>query len=354
MYTPVANNVLISGGAGYIGSHVAHVLRGRGFVPIILDSLVNGNAWAVRGPFCKSDICDTDIVRAIVREFRPAAALHFAAFIEVGESVENPGKYFLNNRDKAKAFFDTLASEGLRHVVFSSTAAVYGEPENASALTEDTPAHPVNPYGWSKLQAETYLRTLVGVTSVTLRYFNVAGAAPEAGLGEAHFPESHLIPRLVIPLIDLPAQVRAALGLASGFHIFGEDYPTRDGTAVRDYLHVLDLADAHVLALRYLLDGGQSAIFNLGMGTGSSVKEVIEAARKTLHRPDFVPLVDRRRAGDPAMLVASGERARRALGWQPANKLHAMIGSAAAWHRNEIYAQTILAKGQSPGTDRST
>lgn len=344
MYTPTANNVLISGGAGYIGSHVAHVLRSQGFTPIVLDNLVNGRAEAVRGPFRKCDICDTDAVRDLVREFRPVAALHFAAFIEVGESVENPAKYFVNNRDKAKSLFDTLASEGLRHIVFSSTAAVYGEPESAGPLAEDAPTLPVNPYGQSKLEAETYLRTVAGVTSATLRYFNVAGAAPEVELGEAHLPESHLIPRLVLPLIDLPVPLQTALGLTSGFRIFGDDYPTRDGTAVRDYLHVLDLAEAHVLALRYLLDGGRSDIFNLGTGTGSSVKEVVQAAREALDRPGFEPLVSPRRAGDPAMLVASGEKARTVLGWQPTNLLSSMIASAAAWHRSETYAQSILAR----------
>lgn len=344
MYAPIAGNILISGGAGYIGSHVAHALRSQGYNPIVLDSLISGHAWAVRGPFCRCDISDTAVVRALVQEFQPVAALHFAAFIEVGESVRNPSKYFLNNRDKAKAFFDNLAGEGLRHIVFSSTAAVYGEPQGAGPLTENAVTQPVNPYGWSKLEAETYLRTLNGVTSASLRYFNVAGAAPEVGLGEAHLPESHLIPRLVLPLIDLPAAVAAALDLTLGFRIYGEDYATPDGTAVRDYLHVLDLAEAHVLALRYLLDGGQSQIFNLGTGIGNSVKEVVQAARKVLNRPHFMPLISPRRPGDPAILVASGEKARAMLRWQPAKPLDAILASAASWHESETYKNAILAK----------
>ena len=203
------------------------------------------------------------------------AALHFAAFIEVGESVADPPKYFENNRDKAKLFFDALAAEGVNKIVFSSTAAVYGAGEGL--LTESHATAPVNPYGQSKLEAETYLRAMPRVTAMALRYFNVAGAAPEAGLGEAHFPESHVIPRIILPLIGAPEKLCDALGLGGGFKIYGGDYATRDGSAVRDYVHVLDLAEAHVAALRHLLAGGKSDVINLGSATGYSVKDIVAA-----------------------------------------------------------------------------
>lgn len=338
--------VLVSGGAGYIGSHVAHVLKGAGFVPVVLDSLVNGNLWAAdkSGPFRKGDIGDADFVAAACREFSPVAALHFAAFIEVGESVKNPQKYFANNRDKAKVFFNTIAECGVKHVVFSSTAAVYGEVTEPDPILETHATQPINPYGQSKLEAETYLRTISGVTSATLRYFNVAGGAPEVGLGEAHFPESHLITRLVLPLIGAPADVQDILGLAKGFKVFGTDYPTRDGTAVRDYIHVLDLADAHVRALNYLMAGGANNIFNLGSGQGFSVTEIVEAARTVLKRPDFVPGTVGRRAGDPATLIADSGKAEKILGWKKTLGVEAMIASAAAWHASPLYYDTVRKK----------
>ncbi|MDE2161785.1 MAG: UDP-glucose 4-epimerase GalE [Alphaproteobacteria bacterium] len=338
--------VLVSGGAGYIGSHAVHVLKTAGFTPVVIDSLVNGNLWATRGAsaFRKGDIGDAGFVRTVCDEFRPVAALHFAAFIEVGESVKAPEKYFTNNREKAKVFFDTLAGKGVRNVVFSSTAAVYGEVTESAPIREDRPTRPVNPYGQSKLDAETHLRSITGVNSVALRYFNVAGAEPDAGLGEAHFPETHLIPRIVLPLIDAPEAVQSALGLATGFKIFGTDYPTRDGTAVRDYIHVMDLADAHVRALRYLLEGGKTDVFNLGSGAGYSVKEIVEAARTTLKRSDFKPGVELRREGDPATLIADSTKARDILSWRPERGVEHMIDSAAAWHRSPTYTDTILKK----------
>ena len=343
---PDSGVVLVSGGAGYIGSHVSHVLKRAGFSPVIVDSLVNGYRWATRGAsaFRQGDIGDAEFIRAVCQEFRPMAAIHFAAFIEVGESVQNPEKYFTNNRDKAKIFFDTLAERGVKNIVFSSTAAVYGEVTDSVPIREDRPTRPINPYGQSKLDAETHLRSIENVKSVALRYFNVAGALPSAGLGEAHFPESHLIPRIVLPLIDAPQAVQEALGLAQGFKIFGTDYPTRDGTAVRDYIHVMDLADAHVRALRYLLAGGSTDIFNLGSGAGFSVKEIVDAARKTLERADFNPGVEPRRAGDPAFLIADSAKAKEVLGWVPQRGVESMIASAAAWHRSQTYANTIIDK----------
>jgi UDP-glucose-4-epimerase GalE len=340
------NTVLVSGGAGYIGSHVVYALRQRGFTPIVVDSLITGNQWATRHAvsFHQADISDAAAVRELCRAFRPAAALHFAAFIEVGESVSNPEKYFSNNRDKAKIFFDTLSEQKVDKIIFSSTAAVYGEPVGDGTITEDFPRLPINPYGQSKLEAEALLRAIPGTASVVLRYFNVAGAAAEAGLGEAHYPETHLIPRLVLSLLNVPDDIQRELGLGNAFRIFGEDHKTRDGSAVRDYLHVLDLAEAHVLALEYLLEGGASEILNLGTGRGYSVWEIVRAASQVLDRPDFTPLVGERREGDPASLVASGKKAGDILGWSPRRDISDMIRSAAAWHRSEAYIQAIRAK----------
>jgi UDP-glucose 4-epimerase len=342
---PNAGNILVSGGAGYIGSHVALTLKQAGFTPVVLDSLVKGNRWAGEksGPFRQGNIGDAAFVAAVCDEFKPIAALHFAAFIEVGESVAKPDMYFANNRDNAKIFFETIASKGVGNIVFSSTAAVYGEPEEVP-IRETTAQKPINPYGQSKLEAEEAMRVVPNVRSVALRYFNVAGAAPKAGLGETHYPETHVIPRIVLPLLDAPAVLLDALGLKTGFKLFGTDYPTRDGTAVRDYIHVLDLADAHVLALRYLIGGGTTNIFNLGSGDGFSVSEIVAATRKVLNRPDFAPGVAPRRAGDPATLIADSTKARSVLGWTPRRGIEEMIASAAAWHRTETYVNTILTK----------
>lgn len=342
---PDKGNILVSGGAGYIGSHVALTLRKAGFTPVVVDSLVKGNHWAGEksGPFRQGDIGDAAFISSVCDEFKPQAALHFAAFIEVGESVAKPDMYFANNRDKAKTFFETIAAKGVGKIVFSSTAAVYGEPEEVP-IKETTAQKPINPYGQSKLEAEQAMRAIPGVCSVALRYFNVAGAAPEAGLGETHYPETHVIPRIVLPLIDAPAELLDTLGLKAGFKLFGTDYPTRDGTAVRDYIHVLDLADAHVLALEYLLNGGETNIFNLGSGDGFSVNEIVEATRKALSRPDFAPGAAPRRAGDPATLIADSSKARAVLGWTPHRGIDAMIASAAEWHRSKLYVDTVLAK----------
>ena len=283
----------------------------------------------------------------VCEKYRPVAAIHFAAYIEVGESVKNPVKYFDNNRDKAARFFKALSASGVKNTGFSSTAAVYGEVDGTDPILESTPTDPINPYGQAKLEAEFALRALEtqGMRSVTLRYFNVAGAGPAgSNLGEAHFPESHLIPRLVLPLIDTPPGLLAAIGLSSGFAIYGDDYPTPDGTAIRDYVHVMDLIDAHVRALDYLLNGGETNIFNLGSGTGYSVTEIIAAARKALDRPEFRPGVVPRRAGDPAVLIASSEKAGRILGWSPSRSLIDIIADAAQWHRSDLYRSTVLAK----------
>jgi UDP-glucose-4-epimerase GalE len=338
--------ILVSGGAGYIGSHVVHSLKQAGFAPIVLDSLINGHAWATvsASAFRQGDIANVDLVRELCREFKPVAAMHFAAFIEVGESVGNPAKYLENNRDKASVFFDTLANEGVDKIVFSSTAAVYGETLGNEPITEEQPTRPINPYGQSKLEAEQLLQGIASVRSVILRYFNVAGAATDVAIGEAHFPETHLLPRIILPLIGAPADIQQALGLGQGFKIFGDDHATRDGTAIRDYLHVLDLADAHISALKYLLNDGASSKFNLGSGSGYSVKEIVDATRQTLGRPEFAPAVAPRRDGDPATLVASSIKAMKVLGWRARRDIADMIKSAAHWHKTEQYQSSIRAK----------
>lgn len=341
-----AGPILVSGGAGYIGSHVVHALKKSGWTPVVIDDLSNGHKFAadLAPVFHRGDIADADLVSSLCRKYRPKAAMHFAAFIEVGESVKKPSKYFGNNRDKAALFFRTLENEGIRNMVFSSTAAVYGETEDGVALTEDRPTRPINPYGESKLAAEKILQSIPGVNSAILRYFNVAGSAAEAGIGEAHYPETHLIPRIVIPLIGAPLDLQRLLGLGQGFKIYGDDHDTRDGTAVRDYLHVLDLADAHVRALTYLLKGGKSTIFNLGSGSGYSVNEIVQAARDVLKQPEFKPQIVPRREGDSAMLVANSEKAQKVLGWHATRTVSEMIQSAASWHRTGRYQDTIFAK----------
>lgn len=332
----MSNKVILSGGAGYIGSHVALALRQAGFDPVVLDNLCTGHEWAVAGGILeRGDIGDAAFVRDACTRHNPVALLHFAAFIEVGESVRDPQKYFTNNTVKAKILFDTVRDCGVKHAVFSSTAAVYGIPARDGAITEDFPLCPINPYGDSKLQAETYLRTLdaSGLYSVTLRYFNAAGAAVDHDLGEAHWPESHLIPRAVL----------AALGLVDSFAIFGTDYPTPDGTAVRDYIHVMDLAAAHVAALRYLMRGGATTVCNLGTGAGNSVKEVVAAVSG--HFGGNLPVTyGARREGDPPRLVADATKARTLLGWTPTRTLHDIVASAVAWHRGKRYQDVIASR----------
>jgi UDP-glucose-4-epimerase GalE len=328
-------HILVTGGAGYIGSHVSWRLHEAGFIPVVLDSLVSGHDWAVKfGPFAKGDIGDAAFVAEVCRQYKPRAFMHFAAFIEVGESVKNPRKFWDNNFENAKKFFTAAKAAGLRHGVFSSTAAVYGMPAQSGPITEDFALSPVNPYGETKKAAEQYLRELgvEGMTSVALRYFNAAGAAPvDVGIGEAHWPESHLIPRILL----------AALGHEPGITVFGTDYPTPDGTALRDYVHVTDLARAHISALRYLLEGGRSEVCNLGTGKGYSVRQVIDTAAACLGR-EIPTTLGPRREGDPPQLVASHDKAKKLLGWQPEVSLKDIIASAAAWHQSRQYEEAVV------------
>lgn len=325
-------HILVTGGAGYIGSHVCHALTHRGYIPVTLDNLYRGHRDAVKfGPFVDGDIGDTTLIAKICAEYSPVAAMHFAALTEVGESVKHPELYMDNNTTRAQRLFHTLQVQGVNKVVFSSTAAVYGMPDREGAIAEDWAVKPINPYGESKLQAETYLRSLPDMRSVALRYFNASGAKPEAELGEAHWPESHLIPNALLAVLGHKPE---------GLTIFGQDYPTRDGTAIRDYIHISDLAEAHLLALDYLMQGGTNTAINLGTGTGASVKEVVDTIQDVTGKS--VPMTyGPRRPGDPAFLVADNQKARADLKWEPKRSLPDIISSAYAWHQSALYRKRV-------------
>jgi UDP-arabinose 4-epimerase len=316
---------LVTGGAGYIGSHTAKALSQSGFQPVVIDNLSTGHRWAVKwGPFVEGDISDSTVLRRAVEEYNIEAVVHLAAYALVGESMQNPRKYFHNNVVSSLAMLDVLVEAGVNAIVFSSTCATYGMPLRLP-IDESHPQAPVNPYGESKLFVEKMLRwygETYGLRSVCLRYFNAAGADPEGEIGEDHDPETHLIPLVI----------QAALGQGPAVKIFGSDYPTPDGTAIRDYIHVADLSAAHVSAIRYLLDGGKSLSLNLGTGTGNSVLEVIAAVEQIGGRT--VPRIENpRRAGDPASLVAKSDCAREALSWSPRyGKLKEIVETAWLWH----------------------
>ncbi|HTS69425.1 MAG TPA: UDP-glucose 4-epimerase GalE [Terriglobia bacterium] len=317
--------VLVTGGAGYIGSHAAKALAKAGHEPLVLDNLTAGHRWAVKwGPLLEWDLADTELLPQFLEKERVEAVLHFAASLLVGESVEKPRKYFWNNVVNTLRLLDAMMAAGVKRIVFSSSAAVYGNPLKVP-IPEDHPKEPVNPYGETKLAMERALQwygNAYGVQWIALRYFNAAGADPEGELGECHDPEAHLI----------PLTVQAALGRRPQVELYGTDYPTSDGTAVRDYIHVTDLSDAHVRALEHLADGGESQALNLGTGQGCSVREVIQAVGKVSPLP--VPFRDGpRRAGDPAVLVADASHAAKILGWKPQRSdLMSIIRDAWNWH----------------------
>ncbi len=328
----MADKVLVTGGAGYIGSHACKALARAGFVPVVFDNLSTGWAGAVKwGPFVKGDLMDRGSIDAALAEHRPVAVMHFAALSLVGESMKDPGLYWRVNTGGALNLLEACAAAGVQNFVFSSTCATYGD-QDGVLLTEDTPQRPINAYGGSKLAIEQMLHDFgvsVGISHVIFRYFNVAGADPEGETGEQHVPETHLIPLM----LDAVAGKRPALT------VFGTDYPTRDGTCVRDYVHVSDLADAHVLGLRRLLDGKGNGVFCLGTGRGFSVREVIEASRMVTNRE--VPVViGGRRAGDAAALVSSSTHAIQELGWEPQrSSLRQMIGDAWAWAQKPGFSE---------------
>jgi UDP-glucose 4-epimerase/UDP-arabinose 4-epimerase len=322
--------ILVAGGAGYIGSQTCKALKAAGFLPVTLDNLSTGYAQAVKfGPFVQGDLRDRDLVQQTVRQYGIRAALHFAAYSLVGESVRDPAKYYDNNVGAANSFASALIGAGVEALVFSSTAAVYGVP-TASPIPETHPTAPINPYGASKLAFEGALRWLGEAHPfrwTALRYFNAAGADLDGEVGESHEPETHLIPNLC----------KAALGTGPGLIVFGQDYPTPDGTPIRDYIHVVDLAEAHVLAVRRLLAGGDSGIFNVGAGEGATVMQIIAAAEATLGVK--VPYtVGPRRAGDPPSLVADVSKLKAAFGWTPRHSdLETILRTAARWQRERLY-----------------
>ena len=318
--------VMVTGGAGYIGSHAAKALARAGYRPIAYDSLVRGHREAVRwGPLVEGDLADRALVIDTIRRFDITAVMHFAAFAYVGESMTRPDLYFRNNVVNSLGLLEAMRETGVKAMVFSSTCATYGVPEKVP-IAEDAPQRPVNPYGESKLMIERALHwhgIAHGLAHVALRYFNAAGADPEGEAGELHEPETHLIPLVL----------HAALGRRAEIEIYGTDYPTPDGTAIRDYIHVSDLADAHVRALAYLEAGGVSTALNLATGHGCSVREVVAAAERVTGRR--VPSREvGRRAGDPAVLVADPTRAKETLGWTPRfSDLDTIIASAWNWER---------------------
>ena len=318
-------SILVTGGAGYIGSVTVEMLQAAGESVVVLDDLARGHREAVtqETPFYQGRVGDRALVAKIAAEHRLDSCVHFAALAYVGESVEKPEKYFENNVEQGIAFIGSLLSAGIRRIVFSSTCATYGEPDRVP-ISEECPQWPKNPYGWSKLFMERLFDAYDaahGLKFASLRYFNAAGATQRCG--EHHEPETHLIPIVL----------EAAAGERTDVPVFGSDYPTPDGTAIRDYVHVTDLADAHIRALDYLRKGGKSDFVNLGTGDGYSVLEVIDAARRVTGRE--IPVrKGPRRPGDPARLVADAAKARRVLGWMPKmSDLPSIIGSAWEWKK---------------------
>lgn len=324
--------VLVTGGAGYVGSHCCLALAEAGFRPVVFDDLSNGHREHVRwGPLEVGDIRDARRLDAVFAAYAPAAVLHFAARIEVGESVKSPGAFFDTNVGGAITVIEAARRAGVNALVFSSTCATFGDPVHLP-MNESHPQAPLNPYGRSKLMVEQALADYdryVGFRSAVLRYFNAAGADPEGRIGEWHEPETHA----------LPLAIQVALGQRPHFTIFGDDYDTRDGTAVRDYVHVLDLADAHVAALRRLLAGGSSEAFNLGTGAGTTVRELIDGVGRASGEPLTVQIAPRR-AGDAPVLVGDNAKARALLGWTPSRDLDAIVSSAWRWHRTQAAALT--------------
>ena len=316
--------VLVAGGAGYIGSHTCKALAAGGFLPVVYDNLSTGHRGFVRwGPLVEGDLLDQRTLEHTFAEHRPAAVLHFAACAYVGESFEDPAKYYSNNVIGALRLLDAARTAGNVPVVFSSTCAVYGEPATLP-ITENTALLPVNPYGRTKLAVEHALSdygSAYGLRSARLRYFNAAGCDPGGEIGESHDPETHLIPRAIL----------AAMGRLEELSLFGGDYPTPDGTAIRDYVHVCDLANAHVAAVWHLLGGGEGVTVNLGTGHGCSVREIMEAVERVTGLDVPYRIVPRRR-GDPAVLVADGSRAERLLGFSPEHSdIETIVRTAHAW-----------------------
>jgi len=325
-------HILVTGGAGYIGSHACKALSVAGYTPVTFDNLVYGHREFVRwGPLINADLLDQDAIKLAIQQYKPIAVMHFAAYAYVGESVENPGKYYRNNVVGSLNLIEAMRDEGLDKIIFSSTCATYGLPQQ-ELISETHPQNPINPYGASKLMIERMLRDFdqaYGMRSICLRYFNAAGADSDAEIGEDHDPETHLIPLV----LDAAAGVRADITM------YGDDYATPDGSCIRDYVHVSDLADAHVLALESLLKGAPSNAYNLGNGQGYSVRDVIAAARGITGN-EISTAIGPRRAGDPPRLVGDATLIKTTLGWAPRfSSLSDIVGTAWRWHQRHEEAR---------------
>lgn len=337
-----SKKVLVTGGAGYIGSQACKQLADAGTEPVVFDNLSTGYEEFVKwGPLVKGDLSNGELLRETIREHRPGAVLHFAAASLVGDSIRDPGFYFRNNVGGTLSLLEAMRDTGLTEIVVSSSCAVYGIPDQLP-ITEDLPLNPISPYGASKMFMERLCHDFEiahGIRWIALRYFNACGADPDSGVGERHVPETHLIPRV---LMALDSEIDC-------LDIFGDDYPTRDGTCERDYIHICDLADAHIAALEYLAANNSSEILNLGAGSAFSVQQIIDAAEHAAERR--VPhRTVARRPGDPPRLIADSNRARRKLGWTPARStLYEIMETAWDWHRQDkeprIRRQTTIASG---------
>ena len=327
-----ARTVLVTGGAGYIGSHAAKALSLAGHRVVVFDNLIAGHREAIKfGPFVEGDIADVTAVRDAIRRHQVFAVMHFAAFLDVSESTREPARYYRNNVIGALGVLEAMAAESVRYFILSSTCAIYGEPRE-TPIAETHPQHPINSYGETKLAIERALphfERAHGMRWSALRYFNAAGADPAGQIGEYHVPEIHLIPR--------------ALAAAAGgpdLPVFGDDYPTPDGTCLRDYIHVSDLADAHVRALDVLVETGKSDAFNLGTGVPQSVRQVIDTVERVTGRRVSWTLAPRR-AGDPAVLYAAAQKAQTGLGWAPRlSDLESIVGTAWAWYQSHPHGYT--------------
>jgi UDP-arabinose 4-epimerase len=321
--------VLVTGGAGYIGSHTCKALHQAGIIPVTLDNMSLGHKWAVQwGPLEVAELLDTEAVASILRSHGISAVVHFAASAYVGDSMRDPSWYYRNNLMTTLSLMDAMRAVGVADLLFSSSCSVYGNPQRGR-IAEDHPTGPLSPYGQSKLDGENAIRWYAqayGFRTLALRYFNAAGADPDGELGEDHDPETRLTPRAI----------QAALGTGPALEVFGTDFPTRDGTAIRDYIHVSDLATAHVKGLLAVRQGSVNGVLNLGTGSGYTVMEVLQAVGSAVGQPVPHALAPRR-AGDPSEVVAEASRARELLGWEPRySALERIVGTAVQWHRSRI------------------
>ncbi|MCX7793369.1 MAG: UDP-glucose 4-epimerase GalE [Thermodesulfovibrionales bacterium] len=326
--------ILIAGGAGYIGSHTNKLLSRRGYKTVVFDNLVCGHREFVKwGEFFEGDLAYKDQIRECFKKYPVEAVMHFSAFAYVGESVDNPAKYYINNVVNSLNLLEVMREFGIKYFIFSSTCAIYGIPD-ILPIKEDAAKRPVNPYGRTKWMIEQILEDYeraYGIKYVSLRYFNAAGADPDCDIGELHEPETHLI----------PLTIYAALGLKDEINIYGVNYPTKDGTCIRDYIHVMDLAAAHISALEFLMKNKRSEVFNLGNGEGYSVREVIESVKRVSGK-DFKVVEGERRQGDPPILISDSSKAHKVLGWKPEfESLDSIVETAWRWHSSRAFKSLL-------------